>query len=277
MRPNLLLQSECQGTAVVTHFTARLVPALGALLFAFFTAMVISAPSLSYAAAPFITDDPEPTEVGHFEIDLAAQYTKQQGEQSGALPSLEVDYGALPNLELQIIAALAFDRVSGSNSKFGAGDTELGAKYRFIEENKQGWRPGVAVFPQIFVPTGNESRGLGMGHTQYFLPIWLGKELGEWTTFGGGGYLVNPGAGNKNSWFIGSGATRQITEDLTIGGELFHRTASQAGRKSTTAFNLAGVYDFSDNHHLLVSAGRGIQNATATNQFTSFVAYQLTF
>jgi hypothetical protein len=243
---------------------------------AFTVAMVVCAPP-AYAGAPFVTDDPQPTEVGHFEIDLGAQYAKRQGGRSGAVPSLEVDYGALPNLELQIVAAFGFDRDTGSNTKFGVGDSEFGAKYRFIEEDKEGWRPAVAAAPQIFIPTGNERRGLGTGHTHYFLPIWLGKEFGEWTTFGGGGYLVGPGAGNKNAWFIGSGATRKITEDLTVGGELFHLTASQTGRKSTTVFNFAGIYDFTDNHHLLVSAGRGIQNATTTNQFIGFIAYQLTF
>jgi hypothetical protein len=240
MRRHLLLDGERKGTPAITHLTAFLAFARASLLLAFTVSIVVRAPP-SHAGAPFVTDDPQPTELGHFEIDLSAQYAKRQGERSGAVPSLEVDYAALPNLELQVIAAFGFDRDTGSNTKFGVGDTEFGAKYRFIEEDKEGWRPAVAASPQIFVPTGNESRGLGTGHTHYFLPIWLGKEFGEWTTFGGGGYLVGPGTGNKNAWFLGSGATRKITEDLTVGGELFHLTASQAGRKSTTVINFAGI------------------------------------
>ncbi len=245
-------------------------------LAALITAAIL-VPSPSHAVAPYVTDDPEPTEFGHFEIDLAAQYTARSGERSGALPSLEIDYGALPNLELQVIAALAFDRRSSATTRVGAGDTEIGLKYRMIEEDKEGWRPALAVFPQVFLPTGDEGRGLGTGHTHYFLPLWIGKELGDWHAFGGSGYTVDPGAGNRNSWFLGSGVTRKVDNSLTLGGEVFHSTASEAGRKSTTGFNLGAVYDFSDNQHLLVSAGRGLQNATTTNRFTSFVAYQLTF
>ncbi len=39
--------------------------------------------SPSHAGAPFVTDDPEPTEFGRFEIDLAAQYAARSGERSG--------------------------------------------------------------------------------------------------------------------------------------------------------------------------------------------------
>src|SRR5436305_3219618 len=90
--------------------------------------LAVLVPSPSRGGAPFVTDDPLPTELGHFEIDAAAQFTARRGERSGALPSLEVDYGALPDLQLQIIASLALDRISGGTTKFGAGDTELGAK-----------------------------------------------------------------------------------------------------------------------------------------------------
>jgi hypothetical protein len=38
------------------------------------------------------------------------------------------------------------------------------------------------------VPTGNESRGLGAGHVQLYLPIWFQKDFGKWTTYGGGGF-----------------------------------------------------------------------------------------
>jgi hypothetical protein len=43
-------------------------------------------------------------------------------------------------------------------------------------------------------------------------------------TFGGGGYWINPGAGNKNHWFVGWVLERKITDKLTLGVELFHQT-----------------------------------------------------
>lgn len=70
---------------------------------------------------------------------------------------------------------------------------------------------------------------------------------------------------------------RQITKQLALGGEVFHQTADKIGGKDSTGFNLGGIYDLTDNYHLLFSAGRGIQNVTATNQFSYYLAFQLTF
>jgi hypothetical protein len=144
------------------------------------------------------------------------------------------------------------------------------------------WWPQVAVFPLLEVPTGDVNKGLGAtGEAREFLPIWLQKDFGKWTTYGGGGYWNNPGDGNNNYWFVGWLLQRKITDKLTLGGELFHQTAdtiiTTPTNKGSTGFNLGGTYDFSDNYHLLFSAGRGIQNAETSNLFSYYVAFQWTF
>ena len=110
-----------------------------------------------------------------------------------------------------------------------------------------------------------------------FLPVWVQKSFGDWTTYGGGGYWINPGGGNRNYWFAGWLLQRQITKALAIGGELFHQTADTVGGHDSTGFNLGGIYDFTDNYHLLLSAGRGLENAHATNEFSYYIAFQWTF
>jgi hypothetical protein len=109
------------------------------------------------------------------------------------------------------------------------------------------------------------------------VPIWLQKSFDKWTTYGGGGYWVNPGIGNKNYWFAGWLLQRQLTDNLAFDGEIFHQTADVIGGKDQTGFDLGGVYDFTENHHILFSAGRGMQNAPTTNGFSYYIAYQLTF
>jgi hypothetical protein len=226
---------------------------------------------------PFRTDDPEPVDYQHWEVYGFSTGTRATGDTSGILPGLEVNYGALPDLQLHVIAPIAFDQPSGSGTRFGYGDTELGVKYRFIEEDEDGWRPQIGTFPQFEAPTGNAGRGLGAGHAREFLPIWIQKSFGDWLTYGGGGYWHNPGAGNKNYWFAGWLLQRQVTDALALGGELFHQTATSAGGHDSTGFNLGGVYDLTENYHLLFSAGRGLQEVPDTNQFSYYVAFQWTF
>jgi len=237
----------------------------------------LAAPAAALAGPPFRTDDPEPVDYQHWEFYAFSQATRVQGDTSGTLPGVEINYGAAPELQLHVIAPLAFDAPSGGGTRFGYGDTELGVKYRFIDEDADGWRPQLGVFPLLEVPTGNERRGLGTGHVDAFIPLWLQKSFGSWTTYGGGGYWINPGAGNKNYVFLGWLLQRQVTDALAIGGEVFHQTANIVGGRDSSGFNLGAVYDFSENHHLLLSAGRGLQNATSTNELSYYLAYQLTF
>src|SRR6185437_8662763 len=108
--------------------------------------------------------------------------THVQGDSSGVLAGTEVNYGAAPNLQLHIIAPLAYDDPRGGSTQVGVGDIELGAKYRFITPGEKDWFPQVGIFPLIEVPSGNADRGLGQGRTRVFLPVWLQKDFGDWTT-----------------------------------------------------------------------------------------------
>jgi hypothetical protein len=95
--------------------------------------------------------------------------------------------------------------------------------------------------------------------------------------FGGGGYGINPGGGNKNYWLFGLGAGRAVTVDLWLGVEAFHQSADKTSNAVTTGFNLGATYDVSKQQQLLLILGRGVQNADRTNQFTGYLGYRVTF
>jgi hypothetical protein len=138
-------------------------------------------------------------------------------------------------------------------------------------------RPQVGTFPLYIAPTGNASRGLGNDASQFFLPIWLQKSFGKLTTYGGGGYLINHASGARNSWFFGWELQRELTEHLTLGAEVFHRTEQVQGQGDSAGFNLGAIVNLDDHNHLLLSAGKGLRNVSATNKASTYVAYQLTY
>lgn len=86
-------------------------------------------------------------------------------------------------------------------------------------------------------------RNLGGGHTRVFLPLWLQKSFGKWTIFGGPGYWFNRGDGNRNFWYYGAAAQRQITDSLSVGLEIFYQTADTVDGKDQTGFNIGALYD----------------------------------
>ena len=241
--------------------------------------LAIMAPTAAIAGPPFRTDDPEPVDYQHWEFYTFSTGTRVNGDTSGVTPAFEFNYGLIPNGQLHFGASTAFNSPAGGTTQFGYGDTEVGFKYRFIDEEKDGMRPQVAVFPLVQLPTGDENKGLGAGHVRAFLPVWVQKNFGEWTTYGGGGYWINQDGnlGDRNYWFAGWLLQRKVTEKLTLGGEVFHQTADTVGGVDSTGFNLGGIYDFDEHNHFLFSAGRGIQHASETNLYSWYVAWQLTY
>jgi hypothetical protein len=231
------------------------------------------------AGPPFRTDDPEPVDYQHWEFYTFTTGSHVTDDTSGVLPAWEFNYGIFPNAMLHLVVPVAFDHPAGGPTMFGLGDIELGFKYRFIEQDKNGSRPSVGIFPLIELPTGDQERGLGAGHTRAFLPVWIQKDFGEWTTYGGGGYWFNQDdkLGDKNYWFAGWVLQRKITEKLSLGGELFYQTADNVDGIDSAGFNLGGQYDFDEHNHLLFSAGRGFLHASETNLYSWYLGWQITY
>ncbi len=235
-----------------------------------FATVTLLAPATAHAGPPYVTDDPEPVEFGHWELYLGTQHSVTRTGASGTAPHVEANYGALPGLQLHIIAPLAYAHPNDGPWFYGVGDIELGAKFRFIDENK--WMPMVGTFPQFELPVGSESKGLGTGHLHVLIPLWLQKSLGPWTTYGGGGYWRNPGDGNRNFWYVGWLMQRRLSI-AALGTEVFYTTPDQVGGPANLRFNVGLVLDLTGHHHLLLSAGRGI---LGDSLFQGYAAYQLT-
>ena len=229
------------------------------------------------AGAPFVTDDPEPVGDGHWEVYGFSQGSHSREDSSGTLLGIDANYGVGPSAQLHLIAPLTYDAPGGSgSSNTGIGDVELGVKCRLADPGPDDWWPQVGVYPLLEIPTGDADHGLGTSHRRTFLPLWLQKDSGNWTTYGGGGRWMNPGAGNHDYWFFGWLLQYQVTDRFSLGGELFHQSADVADGADTSGFNVGGSYDLDDHYHLLASAGRGLQNTAQTNEFSYYLAIQWT-
>ncbi len=121
----------------------------------------------------------------------------------------------------------------------------------------------MGIYPILGPPTGDASRGLGTGAIHAFFPIWLQKDFGKRTTYDGGSYWINPGAGNRNYWFAGWVLQYQVTGALSLGGEIFHQTAlstvvpaircTRWEPSTRPASILVGTHDFNQTYHLVFS------------------------
>jgi hypothetical protein len=222
------------------------------------------------AGPPYATDDPEPTNLGHWEIYAFAGGSLADGAFDGAA-GFDLNYGPAP--DVQLTATLPVDFVRDGGTRAGAGDIEIGIKYRFFQNEAAGI--AIAIFPRVILPTAG--RDFGTGRVQLLLPVWAQKDFGPWSLFGGGGYMITPGAGNRDFWQSGLALTRTMTERLSLGVELFHEAASETGGHATTSLGLGGIYRLGGPFSLLASAGPAFEHHGDGTQFNAYLALGLNF
>lgn len=216
------------------------------------------------AGPPFVTDDPEPTDTGHWENYLYSQGAATAEQSLRAQAGIEINYGAAENTQLSWSVPLDPNPGPGGMGVVWA-PLGGGVKYRFIQEDEHGWRPQVGIFPQVFIPVGALNRGAPVTE---LLPIWIQKSVEKWTTFGGAGYTFNPGAGNRDYVIYGWALQRQLTDRFSLGGEIFGQTNDTVHDRPATAVGMAAQYDFNHLWHLIGSVNTGVVAAAQSDRFS---------
>lgn len=217
----------------------------------FLAALAIAgAAAPAVAGPPYLTDDPIPTDTGHWEI-----YTFTSGEgRSSTLDDesgLDLNYGPVKDVQLTSTLPLAFSHDPESGWRSGTGDVELGVKYRFFNDEKHG--VSAAIFPRAILPTSTIASG---EKTRFLMPLWMGKDFkGGTSLFGGGGYEFNPGSGNRSFWEASVALTHDLNETVSLGGEIAWQQPDAAGGTNQMRAGLGSIVKLSDHYALLFSGG----------------------
>ena len=219
--------------------------------------LLVAIPHLWAQGPPYQTDDPVPVDLHHYEFYIFGSADGTPVEMDATGPALEFNWGAIPRVQLHAILPLGV--VAPSNNPaylpagtgptaFGLTDMELGAKIAYIKETKH--VPQIGSFTMFEMPTGNYSKGLGVGKVWYRLPLWLQKNFGKWLLDGGAGYQVVPQTGYRNFPYEGFLVKYAFGERLELGGEVFSHGAEGVATPQThasTLIDFGGYYHFKHN------------------------------
>jgi hypothetical protein len=211
-------------------------------------ALVCASPAL--AGPPYQTDDPEPTDLHHWEIYNFIDVDGRHSEIDG-VAGVDLNYGGAKDLQLTATLPVAFSHAPGTAWRGGRGDLELGAKYRFVNDDKAGWQ--AAIFPRIILPTS--AKDLGGTRARVLLPLWVQKDWGKTSLFGGGGYEINPGSGNKNFWQAGVAVTHDFSDKLQLGTEISWQSADVRSGSSSAGVDIGMIRKLGGPYALLLAAG----------------------
>jgi hypothetical protein len=229
----------------------------------------------TFADAPFITDDPDVMDPGGWDAILYATLDKYKSYTSLQAPALEFDIALFRNTEFDIYLPyqnninVKPDYRSLISNNSGIGDTDVEFKYRFMKETT--YLPTISFVPNFYFPTGNSSKGLGNGRTWYTLPITMQKTFDKWTTYVELGYGLNSASFAVNYLFGGWVVTKNITDKLILGAEIFSQGKSSDLVSSFTLLNFGVTYQLSKHGSLLFSLGHGI---VGQEQWTSYLGIE---
>jgi hypothetical protein len=213
-------------------------------------ALSIASPAL--AGPPYITDDPIPTDAGHWEIYTYTDDSFARHNMEGEA-GLDMNYGLAENT--QLTAVVAGDYASGDGHGLRVADTEIGVKYAFVHDDAH--KLHVAFFPTLILPTAP-----GRGRVGYELPVWAQKDFGAWSLFGGGGPTIRSGHDSKTSWEEGVALTRELREGFSLGVEVAHSGAEAVGEHGATTAQLGANIHLVGAFSFIAAAGPVVEDHT---------------
>ena len=197
---------------------------------------IVGASATCNAQQPFYTDDADVTEKGKFHLQFRNEFDVLQRSSYPSLRQNTADfslaYGLGTGMEMgpdSPVISIFNSRVTSPKTATGIGDITVHLKYNFLKEREGSWLPAMTANMNVQFPTGDASRQLGSGLTDYWLNTIMQKSLSQKTKL-----RMNAGilfAGNTLTGVIGiktrgrvftGGASivKQFTDKLDFGAEV---------------------------------------------------------
>ncbi len=212
-------------------------------------------------AHPYLTGDGTTVPYQDWEFELFSNLVfAKQGPDEKTLTA-EVRYGLLSRAELFL--EMGYGHVSRDYeipSLHGIGDSEIGFKYRFLDECTLG--PKMAIEPRLGIPTGNSN--VGNDRMWFKLPLWLEKNWGDFSTATGAGVLFNDAIDAKNFLFAGWKVRYQVTENLNFGTEFYYQGKDSVDTRDVSLINVASIYQLNNTFSLQVALGHSVHGPDQT-------------
>jgi hypothetical protein len=217
---------------------------------------------------PFYTTDPGTPGNHNWEINLASMPFLFNGSSLMHVPDVDINYGIGDRIQLTYENAWLRDRDGTEPAKYGLGQDQLGVKWRFYDNDRNGL--AISVFPQLSInnPDRSVARGITPPGASLLLPMEFAKKVGPVDINWEIGYnAVHLG---PDGWLAGLIAGHDVTKKLEVDAEFFGiGTFNHSNNQQTLDAGLR--YKLRPPFILLLMAGRSV--APARNGQPCFAGY----
>lgn len=204
----------------------------------------------AYAAHPLVTDDTSTQGRRRNQIEVNSDWARFDGEK-GHAGTFTYSVGATDALDLYANIPVSL------SSPSGRGDLSFGAKWRFWEIP----RSSLAIKPELFLPTGNELRGLGNGSPSLAVTLLASHTYGRWGVDGNIGltanrYKVPPFSDARHLivWRASVALAYSLNDRLVVVADTGIARNIEKAEKTNPAFILIGTI-YSPRQHVDIDIG----------------------
>ena len=223
---------------------------------------------------PMLTDDPGTPGNKRWEINFLSTLQRTRSGWVFETPNVDLNYGLGNHIQLKFEAPWVAVRENGE-TKSGPGNSMVGVKWRFFDEEDRGF--DMSTYPQLEFnnPTRSVDRGLVEKGIRLFLPVEVVKKVGPVEVNGEIGYGVVQYGADECEYGLAIG--RQVTKRIELIGEL-HGNALRTMREHELLFNIGSRVTIGKRHALLLSAGRTLRTPGGSGpQHIAALGFQLNF
>jgi len=223
---------------------------------------------------PMITDDPGTPGNGHWENNIAIVFEHRPNEWSIDTPQFDLNYGWGDHIQLNLQTAPTILKRNDHGAVGGLGGTQLAVKWRFLDEDRNGF--DMSIYPRVIFNIFQSSvrRGLSDDGTRVQLPVEIAKKFGR--------LELNPEVGallstvGRSEWLYGIVAGTELTKKTEVMAEL-HGTSRSNFSQDVLALNFGWRHKFSEHVISIGSFGHELRSPDAPPAWIGYFGVQLVY
>lgn len=221
-----------------------------------------------------ITDDPGTPGNRKWEINLALTFEHRPNETSFDSPGIDLNYGVGENIQLTLQGGPDLLKRNGHGVIGGLGGTEAAVKWRFLDEEKNGF--DVSMFPRVIFNIAQSSvrRGLAEDGTRFQIPFQAAKKFGRFHAYAEFGPLTS--TVGRSEWLYGLVGGVEVSKTTTLMAELQGTSRMNFTRDALTV-NVGLRHEFTETRILIASLGHEIRDPDQSLALIGYFGVQLLY
>ena len=215
-----------------------------------------------------ISDDPGTPGDRKWEINLAVAFEHRPNETAYDIPAIDLNYGVGEHIQLTLQTAPVILKRSEHGPIGGLGGTQAALKWRFLDQETNGF--DMSMFPRVIfnVVQSSVRRGLAEDGTRFQIPFQIARTFGPWHADAEFGPLAS--SVGRSEWLYGIVGGFDVAKPTMLMAEL-HGTSRMNFTRDVLTVNVGLRHQFTETRILIASLGHEVR--TPDDQPLALIGY----